>query len=101
MYLFLKSVHDSKRIIKDFKPDVVIGTGGYVCGAVVYAAARLKIPTMIHEQNSVAGVTNKYAADRTVNGVWTWPWKANSDDLWRVTGSTAYQRSKYRYFAHV
>lgn len=62
IYLFLKSVHDSKRIIKDFKPDVVIGTGGYVCGAVVYAAARLKIPTMIHEQNSVAGVTNKFLA---------------------------------------
>lgn len=37
VYLFLKSVHESKRIIKEFKPDVVIGTGGYVCGAVVYA----------------------------------------------------------------
>lgn len=58
--LFLKSVHESKRIIKEFKPDVVIGTGGYVCGAVVYAASKLKIPTMIHEQNSVAGVTNKF-----------------------------------------
>lgn len=60
VYLFLKSVHESKKIIKDFKPDIVIGTGGYVCGAVVYAASRLKIPTMIHEQNSVAGVTNKF-----------------------------------------
>lgn len=60
VYLFLKSVQDSKKIIKEFKPDVVIGTGGYVCGAVVYAAARLKIKTIIHEQNSVAGVTNKF-----------------------------------------
>lgn len=60
VYLFLKSVHESKKIIREFKPDVVIGTGGYVCGAVVYAAARLKIPTMIHEQNSVAGITNKF-----------------------------------------
>ena len=60
VYLFLKSVHTSKKIIKEFKPDVVVGTGGYVCGAVVYAAARLGIPTMVHEQNSVAGVTNKF-----------------------------------------
>ena len=60
VYLFLKSVRESKKIIKEFKPDAVIGTGGYVCGAVVYAAAKLKIPTMIHEQNSVAGVTNKF-----------------------------------------
>ena len=60
VYLFLKSVHDCKKIIRDFKPDVVVGTGGYVCGAVVYAAARMKIPTFVHEQNSVAGVTNKF-----------------------------------------
>ncbi|KRN88960.1 undecaprenyldiphospho-muramoylpentapeptide beta-N-acetylglucosaminyltransferase [Ligilactobacillus ceti] len=58
--LFFKSVADSKKIIKEFKPDVVVGTGGYVCGPVVYAAAKLKIPTFIHEQNSVAGITNKF-----------------------------------------
>ncbi|WP_105956274.1 undecaprenyldiphospho-muramoylpentapeptide beta-N-acetylglucosaminyltransferase [Apilactobacillus quenuiae] len=58
--LFLKSVHKSKRIIKDFKPDVVIGTGGYVSGAVVYAAAKLHVPSMIHEQNSVVGLTNRF-----------------------------------------
>ena len=60
VYLFLKSVKDSKKIIRDFKPDVVVGTGGYVCGSVVYAAAKLNIPTLIHEQNSVSGVTNKF-----------------------------------------
>lgn len=60
IYLFLKSVRDSKKIIREFKPDVVVGTGGYVCGAVVYAAAKSKIPTLIHEQNSVSGVTNKF-----------------------------------------
>ncbi len=60
MYLFLKSVHDAKKIIRDFKPDVVLGTGGYVSGAVLYAAARMKIPTVIHEQNSVVGITNKF-----------------------------------------
>lgn len=60
VYLFLKSVQDAKKIIKEFQPDVVVGTGGYVCGSVVYAAAKLNIPTFIHEQNSVAGVTNKF-----------------------------------------
>ncbi|PLR77483.1 undecaprenyldiphospho-muramoylpentapeptide beta-N-acetylglucosaminyltransferase [Bacillus sp. V3-13] len=57
---FWKGVRDSKRILKEFKPDVVIGTGGYVCGPVVYAAAKLKIPALIHEQNSVPGLTNKF-----------------------------------------
>ena len=58
--LFLKSVRKAKKIIRDFKPDLVIGTGGYVSGAVVYAASRMKVPAMIHEQNSVVGLTNKF-----------------------------------------
>lgn len=57
---FIKGVNKSKRIIKQFKPDVVIGTGGYVCGPVVYAAAKKKVPSVIHEQNSVPGLTNKF-----------------------------------------
>ncbi len=57
---FLKGVSDSKRMIKEFGADIVIGTGGYVCGPVVYAAAKLGIPTIIHEQNSVPGLTNKF-----------------------------------------
>ncbi|MGN1401758.1 MAG: undecaprenyldiphospho-muramoylpentapeptide beta-N-acetylglucosaminyltransferase [Bacillus sp. (in: firmicutes)] len=57
---FLKGVLDSKKMIKEFGADVVIGTGGYVCGPVVYAAAKLGIPTVIHEQNSVPGLTNKF-----------------------------------------
>lgn len=60
VHLFLKSIRESKKIIQAFKPDVVIGTGGYVCGAVVYAAAKLGIPTILHEQNSVPGITNKF-----------------------------------------
>lgn len=60
LYLFLKSVRQAKKLVKDFKPDVVLGTGGYVSGAVLYAAARLHVPTVIHEQNSVVGVTNKF-----------------------------------------
>jgi len=57
---FLKGVRDSKKILKEFQPDIVIGTGGYVCGPVVYAAHKLKIPTIIHEQNSIPGLTNKF-----------------------------------------
>lgn len=60
VYRFLKGVNDCKKILKEFMPDIVIGTGGYVCGPVVYAAAKLKIPTIIHEQNSVPGLTNKF-----------------------------------------
>ncbi|MBO0473100.1 undecaprenyldiphospho-muramoylpentapeptide beta-N-acetylglucosaminyltransferase [Enterococcus ureasiticus] len=60
VYLFLNSIGKAKKIIKDFQPDVVIGTGGYVSGSVVYAAKQLKIPTIIHEQNSIPGMTNKF-----------------------------------------
>ncbi|MDQ0198501.1 undecaprenyldiphospho-muramoylpentapeptide beta-N-acetylglucosaminyltransferase [Neobacillus ginsengisoli] len=60
IFRFLKGAKDSKRLLKEFKPDIVIGTGGYVCGPVVYAAAKLHIPTIIHEQNSVPGLTNKF-----------------------------------------
>ncbi|MFF2016680.1 undecaprenyldiphospho-muramoylpentapeptide beta-N-acetylglucosaminyltransferase [Paenibacillus sp. NPDC058177] len=57
---FLKGVRASKEMLKEFKPDVVIGTGGYVCGPVVYAASRLGIPTLIHEQNAIPGLTNRF-----------------------------------------
>lgn len=59
---FLKGVRIARQYIHQFKPDVVIGTGGYVCGPVVYAAAKMKIPTLIHEQNIVPGLTNKFLA---------------------------------------
>ncbi|MDF1506678.1 undecaprenyldiphospho-muramoylpentapeptide beta-N-acetylglucosaminyltransferase [Robertmurraya sp. DFI.2.37] len=68
VYRFIKGVADSKKMLKEFKADVVIGTGGYVCGPVVYAAAKLGIPTIIHEQNSVPGLTNKFLS-RYVNKV--------------------------------
>ncbi len=47
------------RIIKKFKPDVVIGTGGFVCGPILLTASLMGIPTLIQEQNVIAGVTNK------------------------------------------
>jgi len=57
---FLKGVKSSKEMLREFKPDVVIGTGGYVCGPVVYAASKLGIPTLIHEQNAIPGLTNRF-----------------------------------------
>ena len=52
----------AKKIIKDFKPDIVIGTGGYVSWPVLSVAAKQKIPTAIHEQNALPGVTTKMLA---------------------------------------
>lgn len=56
---FLSSLWRSRSILKKFKPDVVIGTGGYASGAVVKVAADMGIPTIIQEQNSYPGLTNK------------------------------------------
>lgn len=55
----LFGLRESKKIIKEFEPDIVIGTGGYVCGPVVFQAYRNKVPTLIHEQNAFPGITNK------------------------------------------
>jgi len=59
LFTTVGSVWHSSRIIKKFRPDVVIGTGGYVCGPVLLAASLLKIPTIIQEQNVIPGITNK------------------------------------------
>ncbi|QEK11953.1 undecaprenyldiphospho-muramoylpentapeptide beta-N-acetylglucosaminyltransferase [Crassaminicella thermophila] len=56
--LFL-GIKDAIKIIKKFKPDLVIGTGGYVCGPIVFIASLLNIKTVIHEQNVIPGITNK------------------------------------------
>lgn len=59
-----KSLRIAKKIIKDFRPDVVIGVGGYASGATLYKAANMGIPCLIQEQNSYAGVTNKLLAKK-------------------------------------
>lgn len=59
VFMFIKSLGDSKKIIKKFKPDLVIGTGGYVSGSVVLKASKMGIKSCIHEQNSFPGITNK------------------------------------------
>lgn len=62
--LLFKSEGQAKKIIEDFKPDVVIGFGGYVSGPVLSVAARMGIPTAVHEQNAFPGVTNKNLAKK-------------------------------------
>ncbi|MBR1630355.1 MAG: undecaprenyldiphospho-muramoylpentapeptide beta-N-acetylglucosaminyltransferase [Paludibacteraceae bacterium] len=54
-----KSVKQAKKIIEEFRPNVAIGVGGYASGAAMKAAADMKIPVLLQEQNSFAGVTNK------------------------------------------
>ncbi|GFR37471.1 UDP-N-acetylglucosamine--N-acetylmuramyl-(pentapeptide) pyrophosphoryl-undecaprenol N-acetylglucosamine transferase 1 [Insulibacter thermoxylanivorax] len=57
---FVRGVRRSKQLLRRFQPDIVVGTGGYVCGPVVYAAVKLGIPTVLHEQNVIPGLTNAF-----------------------------------------
>ena len=61
---YVKSMGESKKIIREFAPDAVIGTGGYVCAPVIKAAAACGIPTIIHEQNVFPGLAIKMLAGR-------------------------------------
>lgn len=63
-FKLLSSLWKSYRILKKFKPDAVIGTGGFASGAVLKVASMLKIPTLIQEQNSYPGITNKLLANK-------------------------------------
>ncbi len=56
MYLALSSPRRAKKVIREFKPDIVIGTGGYVCWPALKAAASMGIPTIIHESNALPGM---------------------------------------------
>ncbi len=55
----------AKKIIKKFKPDIIIGAGGYICGPVILAGHRLKLPTMLHESNAFPGKATKMLAGIT------------------------------------
>ena len=56
LYSTIKSIKEAKKILTEFKADVVIGTGGYICMPVILAANKLKIPTLLHESNAFPGV---------------------------------------------
>ncbi len=58
--MYKKAISKSRKIIEDFNPDVVVGVGGYITAPVLYAAHKLKYKTVIHEQNSIPGLSNKF-----------------------------------------
>ena len=60
----IASEHEARKILREFRPDAVIGTGGYVCYPVLMAAARLHIPTLVHESNALPGLTTRMLADK-------------------------------------
>ena len=71
LYATYKSIGEAKKILEEFKPDVVIGTGGYICVPVVIAAKKLNIPVVLHESNAFPGIAVKLfkkKADRILVG---------------------------------
>ena len=66
LYKTIKSIKDVEKIIKDFKPDVMIGTGGYICVSVGLAAHKKNIPIVLHESNAFPGVAVKLLAKESV-----------------------------------
>jgi UDP-N-acetylglucosamine--N-acetylmuramyl-(pentapeptide) pyrophosphoryl-undecaprenol N-acetylglucosamine transferase len=63
-FLLIKSILKSRSIVRNFKPDVVVGTGGYASGPMLRAATSMGIPGLIQEQNSYAGITNKWLSQK-------------------------------------
>ncbi|MCY1712756.1 undecaprenyldiphospho-muramoylpentapeptide beta-N-acetylglucosaminyltransferase [Caproiciproducens galactitolivorans] len=71
VHIFTSS-REARNIIRDFQPDICVGTGGYVAGPVLREAMKMKIPAIIHEQNAYPGITNKMLskhADKTMLAV--------------------------------
>ncbi len=60
----IRAVAQTKKIIREFQPDVIFGTGGYACFPALMAGSSMKIPTAIHESNAIPGLTTKLVADR-------------------------------------
>ncbi|MBK7852495.1 MAG: undecaprenyldiphospho-muramoylpentapeptide beta-N-acetylglucosaminyltransferase [Bacteroidetes bacterium] len=63
-FKIIQSVLKARAIVRSFKPDVAIGVGGYASGPLLYAAGSMHVPTLIQEQNSFAGITNKILSKR-------------------------------------
>lgn len=63
LFNVVRGKHKAKKLIRSFKPDIVVGTGGYVCYPVLKAASELKIPTAVHESNAVPGLTTKMLSE--------------------------------------
>lgn len=63
-FKLISSLYRARKIIKDYKPDVAVGVGGYASGPILQVASMMKIPTLIQEQNSYPGITNKILAKK-------------------------------------
>lgn len=63
-FKILKSIRMARKLLKQFKPDIAIGVGGYASAPLLWVAGRLGIPTLIQEQNGFAGLTNKIVAKK-------------------------------------
>ena len=61
----LKSYRTTKKIVKQISPDIIIGTGGYICGPVLSSGEKLKIPTLLHESNAFPGIAVKVLSKKT------------------------------------
>lgn len=68
LYKNWRGLAEAKALLRQFHPDLVIGTGGYACGPLLLEATRLHIPTLLHEQNAIMGKTNKILS-RHVNKI--------------------------------
>ena len=97
-FLFLRAISKSKKIIKNFKPDVVIGVGGYITAPVIYSAKKLGIKTIIHEQNSIPGKSNLFLEKYTDKILLSLP---GSNDYFKTdkTVVTGNPRSQEAYYA--
>lgn len=92
-FKLINSLMKARKIVSDFKPDVAVGVGGYASGPLLYAASSRNIPTLIQEQNSYAGLTNKMLARRAKRICVAYP---NMDQFFpedkiRVTGNPVRQ----------
>ena len=63
-FKLMRGLNQARKIVKEFNPDIVIGTGGYVSGPVLFCASNTKALTVIHEQNAFPGITNKILSKR-------------------------------------
>ena len=93
----LRGFSQSKKIVRDFKPDIVIGTGGYICGGVISSAHSMGIPTMIHESNAYPGVATKFLSkklDRILVGFKETKEYLNNMDKVVVTGTPTKVKKK-------
>lgn len=66
-FMLIKSLIKARKVIKDFAPDVAIGVGGYASGPLLRVASALGVPTLIQEQNSYPGITNKLLAKKAAS----------------------------------